>query len=66
MKVCEFCDRCFEPSLCMCNIYDTNKADVVFKGTMEEVMESQYADYDVDSFDVPCKADEMTLNITVE
>ena len=64
MTIYEFCNLCIEPSLCKLTIYDSNVGEDIFMGTMEDAMESKYADYEVDSFDVP-NLDAITVNVSI-
>ena len=62
MTVYDFCDMCIDPSMCKITIYDARKEENIFMGTMEDAMESQYADLTVDSYDIPTM-DAITVNV---
>lgn len=47
-------------------IYDLTTNKPVFKGTVDEVQESEYADYGVCSFEMSDKAWYMVINIEME
>ena len=53
MSVADFCDMCTDSCTRM-RIWDMNEdvENEIFAGTMEEAIYSEYADYDVESFDI--------------
>ena len=64
--VYDFCNLATDDSQDVC-IYDLSTMEEVFKGTMYEAMLSDYADYEVLSFDLGYTEDVyMCLNIETE
>lgn len=62
MPVYDFCTLCTDDSVDVC-IYDMNAAveQQIFSGSMRNAMESEWADFEVDSFDLT--QDGLCLNI---
>lgn len=60
----DFLDYCYEPGLLTVEIYSLDKGKVVWTGEGDVwAMPDEYADAELASFDVPSKADHLTLNI---
>ena len=58
----DFLEYCIDEGLLTVEIYSSEKGDVVWLGNGYDVPE-QYLDAELGSFDVPSKADHITLNI---
>lgn len=58
----DFLDYCIDPGLLTVEIYSLDKGKVVWTGE-GWTMPDEYADAELASFDVPSKADHITLNI---
>lgn len=52
MTVYDFCALCVDDST-MVALWDVDREDEVFRGSMRKAMRSEYADCEVDSFDSP-------------
>lgn len=65
MTVYDFCDHCID-SYNEITIYDFRTGEDVFKGTMSDAMYSDYADYEVQSFDLEYGNNYLCLNIETD
>ena len=63
MRICDFLELCIEPGLCTVAIYDVEKDKDLWKGTAEEIP-SEFAELEVDSWDVPMEPGIMTFNVS--
>jgi len=62
MSVGEFLDYCCDAGLLIVHIYRFDANAIVWTGLGDELPD-EYADAELCSFDVPSKADHLTLNI---
>ena len=66
LTVYDFCDLCYDPDEIKVTLYNTDPsidAEILFKGTMAEAMESEFSDFKVESFDAILVNNEITLNV---
>lgn len=65
MDVYDFCMLCTDDSIGVV-IYDFAGEDTVFNGTLKEAMDSDFANYEVQSFDLDFNDRFFCLNIDIE
>ena len=63
MTVYDFIYLCTEDDMIEVEIWSNDEERVVFTGTGRDAKDSEYADYEVQSFDMPTKPYSITINI---
>lgn len=64
MTIYELLDTCYDAGMLTLTIYDIDSETDVWHGEADE-LPSEYEDMEVCSWDVPSKAGEMTVNVSM-
>ena len=64
MTVYEFCDLCVDADMVTVELWSVDTEEVIFRGTMNDAMWSEYAHHNVESYDAEFRNDRITLNVS--